>query len=505
MRNTGRTSLAAIELNSSTDEDTDAEVEVVPPQPTVSSSLPRSTKKVTRDNPKNTPAAVTTTTAKTSSSAPPPETAATPPEPEHGGATNDSVARLSLLRSRLSATAHHKFEELSPMPTITKSPYEPNQSAEVDEPLFEEMKILLMSKEELQGELQDLDGRPTLSVQAASVEIFGAALADSLVKANHVIAKSGILFSPPWLDGKECKIRGVVCGWISRPMMLLLLQEQRFARANEVVLSSLIQSIGVTKIFFDALEEWKLEKNFPKLMASAPSLSFSTKKRECYKGMIFIARAYRCTKLFRRGSTTASPKGTSPISTTAATATHSFREREPGLFAKITSCLELMNEHVKVNVKRLQEFEEAREVKRRKKALIEVATRDNIRRQQEQHHRQVMTQQQRQHRQPPADAANRRIPNHILTLNSSNGAATSAHINGGTNSNNSRRIHRQGERQESMETLLKMAENQYRLLGDTIKTLRYKIREDRRLVREEVRQEVLQEVASKNGGKKRMS
>ena len=391
---------------------------------------------------------------------------------------------------------------------IEKSPYEPNQSAEVSEPLFDEMKILLMSKEEVQGELQDLDGRPTISVQKATVQVFGLTLAESLIKANHVIAKSGILFSPQWLDDKQCKIRGVQCGWITRPMMLVLLQEQRFARASDVILNTLIQNLGVSKMFFDALKEWKLEKGYPRLMVSAPTLSFTTKKRECYKAIIFVARAYRCAKLLRRESKLP------------------FREQEPGLFAKVQACLELVDTQVKVNPKRLQEFEEVRESKRRKteqkrhkKALIEAATRDNLRRQQETQQRQMDMQRQRQHTAPKQSRKRQdaNVPNHILTVapksqsrRTTNGRAAAAPSSSPSSLSHGpspvpssalegRHARRQGEREEGLETLLRIAENQHRLLGETIKTLKVKIEQDRLLLRAEIREELLQEGALANG------
>jgi hypothetical protein len=240
----------------------------------------------------------------------------------------------------LSRTSRFKYGEIESMEVIEKSPYEPNKSAEAAEPLFEKLKILLLSNEELHGEAQDMVGMPTLTVQSETVKLFGENLAESFVKAHHVIGKSGILFSPPWVDHKECKIRNVKCGWIPKNMMLLLLHHPRFGRANDVGLQSVINHLGVTSIFFDALEDWDFDE--PKLLHNAPSLNFTSKKRECLRCVIFIARAYRCSKVLRQNQTKDDDC--------------SLEENEPRLYAKVQQCLNILNDNVKVNEKKLKGY-----------------------------------------------------------------------------------------------------------------------------------------------------
>lgn len=242
----------------------------------------------------------------------------------------------SLLSSSLSsATLSHTdssserdnilWGEVSSMKTIRKSPYEPPmESAEVGETEFEEVKLLLLPSR-----------NDNESVHPMAKRLFGNRLAESLVTASTEIGKSGMLFSPSWTEGK---IRGVQCGWIPKAYLLLCLHEQRFIRADNALLQSVIKDLGCTKIVGDALSEWDLDHEFINLSSNATTYVYTKKKSDCLRCEIFVARAFRSVKALKR----------------------QMPERD--LMKKIKVCLKIMNDYVKVNqnnvAKRLQELEE---------------------------------------------------------------------------------------------------------------------------------------------------
>ncbi len=404
----------------------------------------------------------------------------TPLRPRQTKRKSSSVA---LPEPKMSKTAHHKFSDITPMPAVTKSPYEPKQSAEAGEPIFERLKKLLLSREEVQGEVHDLDGSPTMSLQDETIDLFGQVLATSFVKANHVIGKSGILFSPLWVEDKQCKIRGIQCGWISKPMMLLLLQEQRFSRADEINLTSVVNLLGVGNIFFDALREWKLDQ--PRL-ESSPTLQFTSKKRECLKCLIFVARVYRCIKVLRVYED--DPHGW-------------LQQHEPGIFQKIKQCLDIMNKHVKVNPKRMEEIEMEQESKRlqsenRKRLLQEVITAENDRRQLE---------SQKKRKTASLSRAVEVVESSSTSSSSTPMAMRPPDVASELKASKSTIVKQVSRRtlypqqtlepveQKSTETTLEVLKKEYRRLGRTIKKLEKKIQEDRDQIREELRKELLEE------------
>jgi DNA-binding transcriptional regulator YhcF (GntR family) len=209
------------------------------------------------------------------------------------------------------------------MNVITKSPYEPPfASAEVGESAFDEVKKLLVAA----------DGNGAYHPQAA--RLFGVTLAESVVVASYQIGKSGMLYSPGWQEGK---IRGVQCGWIPKRVLLLCLHEQRFVRTSDALLAGIIRDLGVTKIVGEAIDNWNLDRRFLNL-SSNTTYTYMKSKLACYKCEIFVARAFHSIKICKRENI------------------------EPSLWRKVLDCLEIMNEHVRVNkngiAKRLSELEE---------------------------------------------------------------------------------------------------------------------------------------------------
>jgi hypothetical protein len=423
------------------------------------------------------PVAVDTSTALVSK--PPPEEeeggqAATASSPTSAATESRSAASAD---EQYSATAHYKFADIQIMTTVTKSPYEPNQSAEVGEPLFERLKLLLLSREERQGEVFEMAGAPTLTVQKETKKIFGEVLADSVVKAYYVIGKSGMLFSPPWLENKQCKIRGIQCGWITKPMMLLLLQDQRFARAPDATLNSLINSIGVISIFFDALKEWNLED--PRLVSNEPSLHFASKKPQCMKCVIFVARVYQCSKsVWEEGNEV------------------DFKEEEPGLFAKVQQCLEILKQNVKVNPKRLEEYESTlRQENDRKQYLLNLVQKENSRRLQQKPEKKRKRASGPLTVQSTGSSLSSRTFRDTAVLDVPAEASMGGGPQPGMNGTQSfpEDADPPAPRQAAVEELLKVSEMQLKLLKKSIKKMGSEIQKSREEIEEEMRVKIMRE------------
>ena len=371
-----------------------------------------------------------------------------------------------------SKTSRFKYGEIEGMEVIEKSPYEPNKSAEADEPLFEKLKMLLLSNEELHGEAQDMDGVPTLTIQSGTIQLFGENLAESFVKASYIIGRSGMLFSPTWVDQKECRIRNVKCGWIPKNMMLLLLQHQRFGRANDVGLQSVMNNLGVMSIFFDALDDWDLDE--PVLLHNAPSINFATKKGQCLKCIIFIARAYRCCKVFRQNHANAD--------------LHRLEADFPSLYAKVQQCLKILTDNVKVNEKKLQMFLAGKEAEAQKRATKEY----------------FGTIQNKRRRSNASDEESARrvsmksLESSVSTTSSPIMIAMVAPGSRSTPELDTTLLQAprtsQGALPLSTDELLERASSKFRQLGRVIKKLKHQVNQDRQQLKEELRHEILEEL-----------
>jgi hypothetical protein len=139
-----------------------------------------------------------------------------------------------------------------------------------------------------------------------------------------LIDKSGMVYSQEWVNGN---IRGNLIGKMPKDMLLLCLVAKRFVKAGELLLMGLIRDLEVCSLVQDAIKEWNLEDEYPKVrmkqsclvhsvsfdcnfllthsyfslqIASCPqkTFSFNSKKRDTYKCVIFVGRAYSCTKAF---------------------------------------------------------------------------------------------------------------------------------------------------------------------------------------------------------------
>ena len=132
-----------------------------------------------------------------------------------------------------------------------------------------------------------------------------------------------MVYSQEWVNGN---IRGNVVGKMPKDMLLLCLVAKRFVKAGELLLMGLIRDLEVCGLVQEAIKEWNLEDEYPKVrikqscfvhsvsfdcniltqiffsfqIAVCPqkTFSFNSKKRDTYKCVIFVGRAYSCTKAF---------------------------------------------------------------------------------------------------------------------------------------------------------------------------------------------------------------
>jgi hypothetical protein len=170
-----------------------------------------------------------------------------------------------------------------PMDVITKSPYEPSVNAEKGIKVFTDMRSLLSESTH--------DNNRTVDPKAAKV--FGPTNAWCLVKANGkffffldecivkmfrfrvsflfflifflcqaLIDKSGMVYSQEWVDGY---IRGNFIGKMPKDMLLLCLVAKRFVKAGELLLMGLIRDLEVCGLVQEAIKEWNLEDEYPKV------------------------------------------------------------------------------------------------------------------------------------------------------------------------------------------------------------------------------------------------
>ena len=360
-----------------------------------------------------------------------------------------SVVENDILESSSSKpkTRDPKYAEIESMNEIVKSPYEPKESAEVGEKIFDDMKALLESKE---------DG----SVYPEAARLFGMRLAEALVGANEQIGKAGMVYSPNWQEGK---IRGVQCGYIPKALLLLCLQEQRFARANEAVLGGVIKDLGTCKIVKEAMEEWKMSEDYINLTTSGAIFTYVKQKAACGRCEIFVARAYRCIKALKNTTI------------------------DVPLMKKIKECLSIMNARVKVNPAAIA----------RREAEKEEELQAEMEAEQERLARKAASKRSR------IELEIRSVPPLVNGNVSSNGE--SALSNGSDGGSGKGKKRRRKEREESLNVLVGMFEEQHKRMGETLTVLKQKLQEHKattrrevREVREEIRAELLQEM-SKNG------
>jgi len=360
-------------------------------------------------------------------------------DPSNGSSSNSSNGSAS---NMLASSRDPKWGNLESMPQITKSPYELNESAEIGEPVFDELKTLVVHRS---------DG--TLHPQA--VRLFGHRLAESVVSAFQQIGVSGMLFSPSWQEGK---IRGVQCGWIPKALLLLCLHEQRFTRSTEeAVLMSIVKDLGVAKIVADCMKQWQLEEDHLELVASLGGFSFARQKVVSFKSAIFVARAFRCVTALKH------------------------EKPSESLLDKVKKCLQIMNQNIRVNkggLVRLQaelekekELEEIMQQKRRRQLELEQEVASNT----------------------PQD----------VTSVESNGtgtevaATTENEADSSSSEPPSKRM--RPTPNQPLTDLLAMFEEQYKRMGETLAIIRQKVQDNKETEDNQSRDTILVKSPKKNG------
>jgi hypothetical protein len=363
----------------------------------------------------------------------------------------DSVTAAAATRSRSARTAADlkKWNEIESMNGITKSPYEAPECAEVGESWFERLKYVLTPVV--------VDGEDEISPDL--VRPCGEKLASSMFTAYQQIGKSGVLFSPTWVEGK---IRDVECGWLPKKQLLLCLHEHRFLKADERVLQAIVHSLQTWKLVKAALKAWGLVDAFLNLSVNNLS-AYNTRKSDCYKCEIFVARAFSINDILRIDPTVP----------------------DESLMTKIKACLSIMSRHVKANPVKLAQRQQALEERKKRRAKASSKT-TGLDRNGSDSDDQGQTQGR-------TKGPLREI---VVTLdNGSGGSGSAANESAVTSdshpmaSSGSNKKRERDDDQESLLVMLGIVQEQHARMGQTIAFLRSRIEENINHSREEVMKE----------------
>jgi hypothetical protein len=233
------------------------------------------------------------------------------------------------------------------------SPYEFNECEEDGEDCFDELKNILLPIAVPGGNEDQINPKMEL--------LFGDVLARALYNAHIEIAKSGMIYSPSWREGK---IRGRSFGWIPRRQLLLVLHEQRFARSDVAILQAIVKNLNCFDLTVEAMKNWNFVHTYPNLASNLreKTFIFDNQKIRCCKCEIFVARAFATLQILRKS-----------------------HEISQSLTNKIKKCLNIMNKYVRPNQKELTRLQQKskkymhsassshhHEVKTRTRPLVEI-------------------------------------------------------------------------------------------------------------------------------------
>ena len=240
----------------------------------------------------------------------------------NGSATSASA---SASRSNVIDLLHVDF---SAMDKITVSPYEGNQCAELNEPLFEHIKSLMKSVESVDNDDTENENenennnicnssrrrrtkkQDTFRPSATAIQVFGRGdkkQAEIMLKTIHNIKASGMLYGCSWRD--DGIIHSEECGTLKdKELLLLCIQDYRLARitnSKSGELNRIIKDLSLWTTFVHTLSEWKLTIAYPNL-----ARYFSQRKSkiqmfknycsngkeclQCLKIIVFIVRTKIC-------------------------------------------------------------------------------------------------------------------------------------------------------------------------------------------------------------------
>lgn len=345
-----------------------------------------------------------------------------------------------------------KWGEIESMNEIEKSPYEAPECAEVGESWFEHLKDAL-TPVVVNGEV---DVNPQL------VRPCGEKLASSISTAYQQIGKSGVLFSPSWVEGK---IRDVECGFLPVKQLLICLHEHRFLKADERVLHAIVHYLHTGKLIKLALKSWGLVDAFLNLSVNN-LFAYSKRKSDCYKCEIFVARAFAIHDILRVDPSMP----------------------DESLMTKIKACLSIMSRHVKANPQKLAERQQALEERnmRRAKASYKTTGLERNGSDSEDH-----GQTQGRVKGPLREI--------VVTMDNGSGSSGSAANESGVTADSHRiasssdKKREREERDESLLVMLGIVQEQHARMGQTIEFLRRRIEENVNIMREEMKERSLTE------------
>jgi hypothetical protein len=198
------------------------------------------------------------------------------------------------------------------MDEVVVSPYEGIFSAEVGEPIFDQVKSYLDPNQQYDNILRRQD-------QSREAEqIWGRPLARTLVDTSAQIASSGILYGFGW---KEGRIQNKHVGKLPSHLLLLCLPEHRICRSHVATSSYLIKDLDLL-IELDRIirndQNWNWRDKYPKLHQTLGvgggkgnginkstikcNLSLFVEKRrlQCHKCILFVVRAVTCMRVLQK-------------------------------------------------------------------------------------------------------------------------------------------------------------------------------------------------------------
>lgn len=374
-----------------------------------------------------------------------------------------SQTKLAARNSAATATAGNakKWEEIESMDEITKSPYEAPECAEVGESWFERLKEVLTPV--------IVDGEENANPEL--IRPCGDKLAISIFTAHQQIGKSGVLYSPTWVEGK---IRGVECGWLPKKQLLVCLHEHRFLKAEERVLQAIVHNLQTSKMVKMALKSWALKESFLNLSV-ANIFAYNKRKSDCYKCEIFVARAFAINDILRIDSTLP----------------------DDSLMKKIKACLSIMSQHVKANPQKLAQRQQALEERKKRRAKAGAKTTGM-----------EPNSSESEDQAPSQGRTTGPLREISVTMEiASGGSGSEANESAVTADSPLERTSRgasrgdrkreREERQESTLVLLGIVQEQHARMGQTIEFLRSRIQENIDFTRAEIQEETIDERTEK--------
>lgn len=239
-------------------------------------------------------------------------------------ATTTDIRSTSSARASRSNVIDLLHVDFSAMDKITVSPYEGNQCAELNEPLFEHIKSLMKSVESVDND--DTENKnnnncnssrrsrtkkqDTFCPSATAIQVFGRGdkkQAEIMLRTIHNIKASGMLYGCSWRD--DGIIHSKECGTLKdKELLLLCIQDFRLARittSKSGELNRIIKDLSIWTTFVHTLSEWKLTTAYPNL-----ARYFSQRKAkiqmfknycsndkeylQCSKIIVFIVRTRIC-------------------------------------------------------------------------------------------------------------------------------------------------------------------------------------------------------------------